>query len=58
MNIADRIQSLRKIKGISQEELADNQCVVDCFLRIISDLQYPGGTIDCTIPNDIYESYG
>lgn len=24
MNIADRIQSLRKIKGVSQEELADN----------------------------------
>ncbi|WP_331661518.1 helix-turn-helix domain-containing protein [Lachnoclostridium sp.] len=23
MNIADRIQNLRKIKGISQEELAD-----------------------------------
>lgn len=23
MNIADRIQSLRKIKGVSQEELAD-----------------------------------
>ena len=33
MNIADRIQSLRKIKGISQEELADKIGVPDSQCR-------------------------